>query len=117
MFLKKTFLSINKLEETIVYEFLFLSFTLLDADVLPKYDDFIDRFELHKMKNSKIIFGGVCYKLEKPSKDLILRWKYGHKRETKSVKERNKNSYSIVSSSLLIDKEVFFKNNTSTTNT
>ena len=85
----------------------------LDADVLPKYDDFIDRFELHKMKNSKIIFGGVCYKSEKPSKDLILRWKYGHKRETKSVKERNKNSYTIVSSSLLIDKKVFFKNNTS----
>ena len=89
----------------------------LDADVLPKYDDFIDRFELHKIKNPKIIFGGVCYTLEKPSKDLILRWKYGHKRETKSVKERNKNSYSIVSSSLLIDKEVFFKNNTSTANT
>ena len=89
----------------------------LDADVLPKYDDFIDRFELHKMKNSKIIFGGVCYKLEKPSKDLILRWKYGHKKETKSVAERQKNPYSIVSSSLLIDKEVFFKNNTSKSNT
>lgn len=89
----------------------------LDADVLPKYDDFISRFKLNKFQDSKIIFGGVCYKPDKPNKDLILRWKYGHKKETKSVREREKNPYSIVSSSLLIDKEVFFKNNTSKSNT
>ena len=46
-----------------------------------------------------------------------MRWKYGHKKETKSVAERQKNPYSIVSSSLLIDKKVFFKNNTSKSNT
>ncbi len=89
----------------------------LDADVLPKYDDFISRFELQKFQDSKIIFGGVCYRPDKPNKDLILRWKYGHKKETKSVAERQKNPYSIVSSSLLIDKKVFFKNNTSKSNT
>ena len=62
----------------------------LDADVLPKYDDFISRFELQKFQDSKIIFGGVCYRPDKPNKDLILRWKYGHKKETKSVAERQK---------------------------
>mgnify|MGYP003668617614 CR=1 FL=1 len=89
----------------------------LDADVLPKYDDFINRFELNINKNSKVIFGGVCYHLEKPKQDQILRWKYGHKRETKNVEDRLQNPFTIVSSSLLIDKEVFFENNTLNSNT
>ena len=88
----------------------------LDADVLPKYDNFISRFKLNEIQKSKIVFGGVCYDQEKPERELILRWKYGHKRETKSVKERLKEPYTIVSSSLLINKEVFFENNTSKSN-
>ena len=89
----------------------------LDADVLPKYDDFINRFELNLNSKYKVIYGGVCYDQEKPERELILRWKYGHHRETKSVKERLKEPYTIVSSSLLINKEVFFENNTSKSNT
>ena len=89
----------------------------LDADVLPKYNDFINRFELSINTNPKVIFGSVCYNKEKPKPDQLLRWKYGHHRETKSVEDRLQNPYTIVSSSLLIDKEVFFENNTLNSNT
>ena len=89
----------------------------LDADVLPKYDDFISRFELNTNKNYKVIFGGVCYFKEKPKADQILRWKYGHKRETKSISDRLSEPYFVISQNLLINKNTFIKNNTLAKNT
>lgn len=89
----------------------------LDADVLPKYDDFISRFKLTENQNCKVIYGGVCYYNEIPEPDQLLRWKYGNERETKSVEDRLKEPYFIISQNLLIDKNTFIKNNTSNLNT
>ena len=66
-----------------------------------------------KFKNLKLFLVEFATTKKNQNKKLVLRWKYGHKRETKSVKERLKEPYTIVSSSLLVNKEVFFENNTS----
>lgn len=88
----------------------------LDSDVMPKYNDFISRFELNDNKDCEVIYGGVCYNNENPKPDQLLRWKYGHKRETKDVASRQKEPYFIISQNLLINKVVFIKNNTSNIN-
>lgn len=89
----------------------------LDADVLPKYDDFISRFELTEYQNCKVIYGGVCYYNESPKPDHLLRWKYGLERETKNVEDRLKEPYFVISQNLLIDKKTFIKNNSLDLNT
>ncbi len=89
----------------------------LDADVLPKYNDFITRFNLDKNKNCQVIYGGVCYYNESPPNENILRWKYGRERETKDIYTRKKEPYFIISQNLLINKSVFLKINSIETNT
>ena len=88
----------------------------LDADILPKYDDFISRFQLEKQKDTSVIFGGVVYVEKRPNTSEMLRWKYGNLREAKSVENRKKQPYFIISQNLLIKKPLFLKLNTSTTN-
>lgn len=89
----------------------------LDADVLPKYDDFMNRFQFSEIKSLQIIYGGVDYYKEKPGKDKILRWKYGLEREAKSVSQRLKEPHFIISQNLLIDKTIFLDLNSVETNT
>lgn len=83
----------------------------LDADVQPKYANFIHRFELDKQQESDIIFGGIAYQNEAPKLEEMLRWKYGKEREAKSVNERLKTPHFIISQNLLIKKEAFFRIN------
>lgn len=83
----------------------------LDADVLPVHSSFIAHYLKHIDKTG-IVFGGIKYKEEKPKKDEMLRWTYGHARETLSVVQRNKASYgSITTGCFLIDRELFLKIN------
>ncbi len=88
----------------------------LDADVLPKHKDFIDKFQLKKNRTYQVIYGGVCYYNKKPKNDTFLRWKYGKEREAKTVSERLKEPHFIISQNLLIQKEVFLTMNTIQTN-
>lgn len=88
----------------------------LDADVLPKYNDFISRFDFLKYKNQNVIYGGVCYFDEKPDGSKMLRWKYGNHREAKSVTKRLKEPYFIISQNLMIKKEIFLKLNSNKAN-
>jgi len=88
----------------------------LDADVLPKYDNFISNFNLTETNNYQVIYGGVCYYERKPEENKVLRWKYGKEREAKSVAQRLKEPFFIISQNLMIQKEVFFKMNTINTN-
>ncbi|GAB5401397.1 MAG: glycosyltransferase [Aureisphaera sp.] len=97
----------NHLAKNAKYDWLLF----LDADVMPKYPDFIERFALDNHKDSSIIFGGVDYHKTKPELKEVLRWKYGSDREAKSVKDRLKNPHFIISQNLLIRKEAFFKIN------
>ncbi|RFN58549.1 glycosyltransferase family 2 protein [Marixanthomonas ophiurae] len=79
----------------------------LDADVMPKYEDFMNRF-IENLNKAQLIFGGITYAETKPSADLMLRWKYGHSRESLTVLQRDKTPYlSINSGCFLIEKEPF----------
>jgi len=103
----------NLLATSANYEWLLF----LDADVLPKYDDFIKRFHLSEIKSLQVIYGGVDYYKEKPEKNKILRWKYGLEREAKTVLQRLKEPHFIISQNLLIDKTLFLDLNSVETNT
>jgi len=79
----------------------------MDADVLPKSNDFIKSFQLNDF-DFELIFGGICYKNEKPKSNEIFRWKYGKSRESISLKQRQQKPYlSINSGCFLIKKELF----------
>lgn len=86
----------------------------LDADVLPKNDDFIKRYieAILGNKSCDVIFGGISYEKEKPPQEKMLRWKYGQTREAKSVTERKKEKYFIISQNLAVKKHMFLKSNT-----
>lgn len=84
----------------------------MDADVLPKNDDFINKFTIEKL-TADVVFGGLAYESKTPEKDRMLRWKYGKAREAKTVEEREKMPYlSIISGCILIKKDVFLSANT-----
>ncbi|MFT4698676.1 MAG: glycosyltransferase involved in cell wall biosynthesis [Flavobacteriaceae bacterium] len=102
----------NLLSNKAIYNWLLF----MDADVLPKYNDFISRFSLLENQDCQVIYGGVCYEEKRPELDKILRWVYGIKRETKSVKNRIKQPYFIISQNLLIKKDIFTASNTSNLN-
>lgn len=85
----------------------------LDADVLPRNFDFIEKYiSAIKDANSDVIFGGISYMEEVPSKEKILRWKYGIAREAKSVEVRMQDPYFIISQNLCIKKQTFLTANT-----
>lgn len=87
----------------------------LDADVLPKSNDFIQSyFDCLQKTDSDVIHGGISYQKEKPETSKMLRWKYGKEREAKTVRERQKNAHFIISQNLLIKKNVFLAANTLT---
>ena len=73
---------------------------ILDCDTFPTDSNFIQKY-IDDVSNSskKIIFGVIIYENKKPDKEQLLRWIYGQKRETQSV----------LTSNLLIKKEVFLK--------
>jgi glycosyltransferase involved in cell wall biosynthesis len=85
----------------------------LDADVQPKQEDFLKKYlsYIHETNND-VVFGGINYQDEKPPKDQLLRWIYGREREAKSVAQREKSPYFIISQNLLIKKETFLATNT-----
>ncbi|MBW2960858.1 glycosyltransferase family 2 protein [Mesonia aestuariivivens] len=97
----------NTLAQKAKYDYLLF----LDADVLPKENNFIRQF-LPYVNKYDLVFGGIDYTKNPPSEKQILRWKYGREREAKNVEERNKYHYlSVISMSLFIKKEVFLQVN------
>lgn len=97
--------NINSLAEKASFKWLLL----LDCDVFPKHNYFIEKyFECIEKKDFNVFFGGICYKPEKPKENEMLRWIYGIKREAIPSKERQQNPYkSALTSNLLIKKELF----------
>jgi len=66
----------------------------LDADVLPKQNDFIKTYlNCIKSEKAKVYCGGITYKKETPEDTKILRWKYGKNREEITAIKRNENPY------------------------
>lgn len=79
----------------------------LDSDTKPVKENFTQNF-ISQINNHDVICGGVAYLNNVPKKELTLRWKYGHVRESQSFDKRNKKPYlSIISACFLIKKEQF----------
>mgnify|MGYP000954058315 CR=1 FL=1 len=103
----------KKLAELAQYETLLF----LDADVIPVSKDYIKNYIPYIKKEYPVVFGGVFYKDETVSREIILRHKYGRYREQKDAAYRNTIPYSTVfSANLMIDRQVFLKNNYSGSN-
>ncbi|GAA3610862.1 glycosyltransferase [Flavivirga amylovorans] len=80
----------------------------LDADVIPKSDNFIQHYIEKTNSIYDVIYGGFAYNKEKPSNDAILRWKYGKTFEEIDAKKRNLTPYQlIISANFFIRKSVF----------
>lgn len=80
----------------------------LDCDVLPKDSNFIKNY-IHciQSNNDSIYFGGLIYDLKKPENDEMLRWVYGHKRESATLEKRKLKPYeTTLTSNIVIKKEV-----------
>ncbi len=80
----------------------------IDSDTLPKRKDFVEIY----LKNIKLgyesVFGGCAYQKETPTKDALLRWKYGKHCENINANLRNKKPYKlIISGNMLIKKDIF----------
>lgn len=79
----------------------------LDSDTKPVKDNFIQNF-IKQLNNYDVVCGGIAYLNNTPKKNVLLRWKYGHERESKSLNKRNKKPYlSIISACFLIKKKQF----------
>lgn len=88
--------NINSLAGKAKYDWLLI----LDCDTFPAQNDFIKKYvAIISESAEKIFFGGILYENKKPQEEQYLRWIYGQKRETKS----------ILTSNLLIKKEVFLQ--------
>lgn len=84
----------------------------LDADVIPKSDNFIESYINKINSNYEVIYGGFAYTNVKPNSDSILRWKYGKTFEEVSAKRRNLKPYQIIiSANFFIKRNVFDKIN------
>jgi glycosyltransferase involved in cell wall biosynthesis len=84
----------------------------LDADVLPKSEQFIQNYLDVITSDADAIYGGFAYHEEAPNAAYTLRWKYGKTKEQVSALNRNKTPCKIViSANFLIKKDVFLSIN------
>jgi len=99
----------QKLAKESIYNWLLF----LDADVLPKSNNFIINYINNKINTKyEAIFGGFSYTKIYPNNGVILRWKYGKTFEDVNAKERNIKPYRvIISANFLIQKNIFTKIN------
>lgn len=96
----------NLLAKKAIYE----NLLFLDADVEIVSANFITNYIyfIKKNKNYQVCYGGIIYQNNKPSKNQLLRWKYGKKREALVAKDRIlKEHVSFLTLNFLINKNVF----------
>lgn len=80
---------------------------IMESDSFPENKNYLKNYIKILSKSTTVIFGGVKYPDVIPPKEKLLRWKYGIKRETKSLDHRLKNNYDFVFTwNLLLKKEI-----------
>ncbi|MCV2487278.1 glycosyltransferase [Flavobacterium sp. SH_e] len=83
---------------------------IMEADALPENEFYLKNYIELLSNSTSVIFGGVKYPDIAPSKEKLLRWKYGLKRETKFLNQRLKNNYDFVFTwNLLLKKEILLQ--------
>lgn len=84
----------------------FENLIFLDCDVDFLDDSFLNKY-LPYFEKSVVVCGGIQYQKEKPSRDFMLRWKYGREREAKLAAIRNQFPYnSFMTGNFLIPKSI-----------
>lgn len=85
----------------------FNSLLFIDCDMALEQDDFLARY-LEAVDGKGAVVGGISYDQEVPEPDFILRWTYGHERESNPKAVRSKQPYaSFMTGVFLIDKASF----------
>jgi len=98
----------NLLAQKSTYE----NLLFLDADTIPVHENFLSTYISQISNNEKVVYGGILYEITQPSKNKLLRWVYGTKREALNTFERNKSPYiSFLTLNFLIKKNIFSKVN------
>jgi hypothetical protein len=83
----------------------------LDCDVKIQDDSFLANYLSAIEENHSLICGGHEYVNLKPEKKFRLKWNYGRKRESKSIKERQKKPQkSFMPSNFVIKKDILAEN-------
>ncbi|MDR7210067.1 glycosyltransferase [Flavobacterium piscis] len=83
---------------------------IMEADSFPENKSYLKNYINLLSKSTTVIFGGVKYPDVIPPKEKLLRWKYGVKRETKSLQYRLINNYDFVFTwNLLLKKDILLK--------
>lgn len=89
-------------------EALFSWLLFIDADTLPKTEQFISNYLVYTNQDFDVVFGGFAYSKDTPKNNEILRWKYGKKHEEVPSEIRNLSPYKvIISANYLIRKKIF----------
>lgn len=80
---------------------------IIDSDTMPASDSFVVDY-LQAAHPERVVVGGFRYPTERPSSDRLLRYKYGHKIETRSLAERQQApADAFVSMSFLVPRHIF----------
>ena len=96
--------NLNSLAATAQYDYLLI----LEADAIPKHEDYIFKILESLNNSSQVLFGGVTYPDYPKNDNQILRWKFGNDREIKSLNHRLKKPYDFTFSwNLVIKKNIF----------
>lgn len=79
----------------------------LDCDTMPEGSDFLARY-VEQLGQAEVIYGGRTYGPRPQHRELMLRWRYGVRREcTKSVFRHIRPYKSFMSSNFIISRELF----------
>lgn len=82
---------------------------VIDSDTMPASDSFVVDY-LRASHPDRVVVGGFRYPTERPTSDRLLRYKYGHKVETRSFVERQQApADAFVSMSFLIPRHIFLE--------
>lgn len=82
---------------------------IIDSDTMPASERFIVDY-LQAAHDDRVVVGGFCYPTERPTCDRLLRYKYGHKVETRSLAERQAApADAFVSMSFMVPRHIFLE--------
>lgn len=83
---------------------------IMEADALPQNKSYLKNYIDLLSKKPDVIFGGVEYPDRIPPNEKMLRWKYGRKREIKTLSQRLQNNYDFVFTwNLLLKREILLQ--------
>lgn len=99
----------SKIRNKLAYEALYDNLLFMDCDAKVPSKTYLKKY-LEYIKGLSVVCGGTAYETKTPSKNFILRWKYGIKRETRPAFQRNlKPNTSFTTFNFLIARSIFNK--------